>query len=426
MLEVSDNYKYFAQRCVRHPILDVQFGFNRQGGYNDLESIKCDLMRAEWVSQADSPIASIVKSYADVTVVNNDGKYYQYLDTSFANCDGEVIEEADTQDVRPGLKMRLYEGFSYPTPTSQTLCDHIKDYELQFTGSSEKFPSYTTENSGNSLAQFHFTDNLQALLDSTADIDINYNGATVKDALQDWCTNQFPSVMNVPDPGNILVGNYTLEAGKPFSDILKYMIELNGGRFYQDVNGDYFYETNNYINNSVTVPDAILDTCNHVINTSTPSLDQIYNHITVQQFTNPGGIEYVATDQTSIDSFGLRPLVVTNPLIPDLEAAQSIANRVLSFYSQSTYDREIEIIGLGWLQVYDKVILRERVKNQLCETCKCQTLYSEVIYRITKVYSVHDSDGFRQKLTLTRSPLILNRFTFCETPTCNSQIGVIC
>lgn len=427
MLTVSNNYKYFAQRCVRRPIINVDIGFDRNSGYNDLESVKCDLVTAEWVSQADSPVASVVKSYADISLSNTSGKYYQYLDSDFSDCNGSFVESANTKDVRPGLKMRLYEGFTYPTAgNSSNVCDFTKDYALQFTGSSEKFPSYTTENGGNSLAQFHFTDNIQAALDSVANIDINYNGATVKAALEDWFTNQFPATINIPDPGNILVGNFTLEAGKPLSDILKYMIELNGGRFYQDVNGDYFYETNNWINNSITAPSLVLDTCNHITDISTPSLDQIYNSIIVQQFTNPGGIEYKISDQNSIDMFGVRQLVITNPLIPNLAAAKSIANRVLSFYSQSTYDREITIVGLGWIEVYDKIILHERVKNKICDRCGCKTLYTDTIYRVTKVYSIHNGDGFKQKLTLTRSPLVLNAFTFCISPTCNSQTAIMC
>lgn len=426
MLTVSDDFKHFAQRCVRHPLNNVTLKFNRdEDNYANMESVKCDVTRVEWTSQADSPVASVVKSYADVTLSNTNGEYYQYLDSTLENCSGDIVETAVTKDVRPGLKMRLYEGFSWPTVDSCSICTHDNEYSLQFTGRSEKFPSYTTENGGNSLASIHFVDNIDDVLATYTKFPKDYTGQTVGGALLDWFNTNTPYTITIPDVGAIPLGPLVI-TDQPLGEYIKYMIELNGGRFYQAADGQYRYETQAYINSQSPTPAMILNTCDHIIDTSTPSLDQIYNSVTVQQFTNPGGVTYTATDFDSITKYGLRPLVVTNPLVDTVDKAKVIADRVISFYSQGTYDREITTVGLGWLEVYDKVLVRERIKNSACSSCGCQTLYSDVIYRITKVYSVHDENGFVQKYTLTRAPLILNAFTFCESETCNQQVGIVC
>lgn len=429
MLSVSDDYKYFAQRCTRHPVVSAVVGFDRMVvDYTNMTNVDCDIVSVDWTSQADSPVASIVKSYADITFSNTNGKYMQYLDNTLDDCDGNFVKTADVLNVTPGLKTRIKAGFGWDKNMTGTFCGHYKEYANQFTGRSDKFPSYTTEDGGRSLATIHFVDDMDRLLGSATKFQKVYTGWTVGQALTDWFTTAFGEPIVIPDNGAIPLGTLVIEPETDiFGDYLRQMVEINGGRFYIDVNGIYHYDTNAYINSLSATPDVILGTCEHILDISSPSLDNVYNIVKVQQFANPGGIEYTGIDSASVSQYGPHEIVITNPLIPNQSAAKAIADRVLAFYANSTYDREIEIIGLGWLQVYDKVLIRERVESDVCSSCKCRSLYSETIYRINKIYSRIDGDnGFTQKLTLTRSPLIENTFIACESETCNNQIGVKC
>lgn len=421
-IDVSDNFKKFAQHCVRRPVVDVSFDF-----HDEFESVNCDLLTVAFTQQADSPISSVVKSFADVTVSNADGKYSQYLDLTLSNCDDELVETLENKDIRPGMELTIDDGFLIPDGDCDH-CNNTRDTVRQFTGKSERFPAYTTVDNGRSLAQFHFVDGTGELAGTSSDVDVDYSGFTVGEALQDWFANNFAgNTLNVPDNGAILLPDpFIIEANKPFSDYLKNMIDLNGGRFYQRQDGQFHYDTHAQVNDNNVTADFVFDTCNHIIDTTTPSLNDIYNAITVQQFTNPGGIEYTAINEESIARYGRREFTLTNPLVDSVATARAIAERTLAFYEDGAFEREITVVGLGWLEVYDVVQVRERVKSRPCENCMCETLYSETIYRIKKIYSQHSPQGYTQKYTLVRSPLSLNQFIFCDSSVCDPQFSVAC
>lgn len=422
MLAHSDEYSKFSQHCVRRPAIKLYADWDKDGTY---DNSTCDVVAAEWVNEIDSPVSSVVKSYADITFSNTNSEYYYFGSGQLVDCNGDPIPETiSTKDVRPSVPIKIESGFRYPDISTCDECGLVEDTIQVYCGSSEKFPSYTMEDGGRSLAMIHFTDSIDTFASSIFTTDMTFTNQTSGQVLTS-IASVFGYTIVIPDMGSSPI-SFTISSGDTVEDWLKYITEIDGGRFYQDADCQLHYETQSYIAGVIPSPVMSINTCDHVIDTSTPALGNIYNYVKVQQFTNAGGVEYTAIDQTSIDQYGLKPLTVTNPLVTTENSAQIIANRILSFYSQGTDDREITVVGLPQLEVNDRIYLRERITNKTCIDCGCYTLYSEQIWRINRTYNRIDETGHTTKLTLTKSPLILNPFVFCESDTCNNQIGIIC
>lgn len=421
MQAVSEAFDFWNSHCTRKPVTTVAAVFDR-ATQEDLRpftfcedqfcdpnvlwacssldvlpafdfaqnDITCDVVSVQVVRQCDRPLGSLTKSYADICLANPNGKYTQWSNGTFQDC-----EDVDTffpapVDVTQGLPIQIGGGYRWGT------CDEKEETICLFTGLTDRNPRYTNQSGGNSLVCLHAVDSVGKALELLIPSDIVFDDVPVHEAIKTLLSavGVYVDVSGCDSQCNV---SFTAEANDQVKDYLANLIMLDTGRFYADEKGRFKYECESGDQECVYE----INTYDHVISTERPSVKDVYNIVKVQQFTNPGGVEETVSDQASVDTFGPSSLTITNPLIDSPQKAQDIGNRLLGLYSQGSFQRTVEIVGIPQLQVGDVICLRERVGSKAGD-CTCESVYQTVKYRLCKIIDTYNGEGHSQKLTMDR------------------------
>lgn len=444
MLKCSPAIDFITNHCVRFPVGGVSIVYNKDDELqpkihqfcdepifcsdsvfvcNDINALpyydyekynNCDLIEFEYNDECNKPVSTISKKYGDITLSNTRGQYSFYATGDFENCDGDLVYSEQATQILPGQPIRLQIGFK------KQCCDDTAEYITLATGTITEFPEINNTNGANDTIRIHFEDNMNALLDQPIAVQ-PYSGPAGQ-VIQDILEANNISIY-VPDLGTNTV-TFTPEPDKTIADYLDLLVAFNGGRVYIDSNGQFRYDTAEYMANESPTPNFIVNTFDHVLNMGSLRRGTIYNRVKVQQFTNPGGVECILNDGDSQSKYGVKDYVYTNELISTPAQACEIATRILREYSLGDYERDVEVLGLPCIESGDIIQLVERVKKQACPDCGCQNLRQRVNYRVCRVNGRFGSNGFTQRLTIYRSNLPLREWVACQEPICSANIRI--
>lgn len=439
MLNSSPAFQKMKEHCIRKPIADPSIVWDRSvydtfilcedslcdpnkvlfcsqfAGiikpyrYGDF-SERCRLISWEYNFERGEFWGGLVKSFADITLSNYDGRYSYFYNAPFYDCNDNEVSVKEGYNTNPGLPLKLRTGFRWKDDNCQTQEELI----TRFIGYSTDYPDITSSDGARSTARIHFEDAIAVIEDYPIPYDINISNLQVAAAIGQVLASINVTSYYYPDIGTRFV-SFTAQAGEKVGDILKKLVFLELGYFYQNENGILIFETLDYLNNkNDSAPVKVLDTYNHIVDISQESWNDIKNIITVKKDNTTS---YTAKSVGSISVYGASELTITNEYISDAAECEYLANKLLNLHSFGTRKRTITIIADPTLQVGDKITIKERVTKDKRTGC-CKPIHQKTDYLITRINGSGQLP-YIQKLVLNRIGIAKKCFVLCETQLCD-------
>lgn len=445
MLKASDAFYFMSRHCNRHPIADPSLVWDRslsdqfilcETPLCDMQSVpycsqlkgalapyaynrfseRCSLISWEYNFERDEFWGGLTKSFADLVLANNDGRYSYFYKPPYINCDGNETTIKDGLNTYPGIPLRLKTGFRW----RDNECGWHEEFVDRFIGISSDFPQITTSDGGRSTARIHFEDSISRIADYPLNSTHTFTDVLVSDAIRELLADIGVSNVYIPNPGTQLV-TFTANQDDRIGDWLKKLCFMELGALYQTTSGILRFDIGDQMNNTDmdTECTVTLDTWEDITDISQESWNNVKNIIKIQQFTNPGGIEYTAKAPPSINQFGPQYLTVTNELVSSVEQAQALAEQLLRMHAYGSGQRVIKKIADPRIEVGDVVCLRERVTRDMRNGC-CETIDQETKYLVQRIHGSGPLP-YEQELTLTKVGFAKRCFILCETLLCDTD-----